>query len=195
MEAKILKLRRNRKKEIFGFLTFWLGRIFPEKSVLTEKKWKKFLPPTHAVLRSNVGRPLSALERGIAERLGAFLLFSEPQRETQIEISGNFRENFELRRNLSFSFRSGISRSEIENFPTEDHEGVQIGSGGNPDNNERRRELSEFFLIHRMFRSSFVARKQRIFDGIHNHRTMDGGKNPQAKTEPKERNFWFLTFG
>ena len=68
---------------------------------------------------------------------GAFLLFSEPQRETQIEISGNFQENFELRRNLSFSFRSGISRSEIENFPTEDHEGVQIGSGGNPDNNER----------------------------------------------------------
>ena len=43
MEAKILKLRRNRKKEIFGFLTFWLGRIFPEKSVLTEKKWKKFV--------------------------------------------------------------------------------------------------------------------------------------------------------
>ena len=102
--------------------------------------------------------------------------------------------NFELRRNLSFSFRSGISRSEIENFPTEDHEGVQIGSGGNPDNNERRRELSEFILIHRMFRSSFVARKQRIFDGIHNHRTMDGGKNPQAKTEPKERNFWFSHF-
>ena len=24
---------------------------------------------------------------------------------------------------------------------------------------------------------------------------MDGGKNPQAKTEPKERNFCFLTFG
>ena len=105
------------------------------------------------------------------------------------------RESFELRRNLSFSFRSGISRSEIENFPTEDHEGVQIGSGGNPDNNERRRELSEFILIHRMFRSSFVARKQRIFDGIHNRRKMDGGKNPQAKTEPKERNFCFLTFG
>ena len=31
MEAKILELRRNRKKEIFGFLTFWFGRIFPEK--------------------------------------------------------------------------------------------------------------------------------------------------------------------
>ena len=43
MEAKILELRRNRKKEIFGFLTFWFGRIFPEKSVLTEKKWKKFV--------------------------------------------------------------------------------------------------------------------------------------------------------
>ena len=34
-----------------------------------------------------------------------------------------------------------------------------------------------------------------FFYGIHNHRTMDGGKNPQAKTEPKERNFGFLTFG
>ena len=66
-----------------------------------------------------------------------FSSFSEPRRETQIEISGNFQESFELRRNLSFSFRSGISRSEIENFPTEDHEGVQIGSGGNPDNDER----------------------------------------------------------
>ena len=136
MEAKILKLRRNRKKEIFGFLTFWLGRIFPEKSVLTEKKWKKFLPPTHAVLRSIVGRPISALERGIAERLGAFLLFQSLKEKLKSRFP-EFSENFELRGNLSFSFRSGISRSEIENFPTEDHEGVQIGSGGNPDNNER----------------------------------------------------------
>ena len=125
---------------------------------------------------------------------GAFLLFQSLKEKLKSRFP-EFSENFELRGNLSFSFRSGISRSEIENFPTEDHEGVQIGSGGNPDSNERRRELSEFFLIHRMFRSSFVARKQRIFDGIHNHRTMDGGKNPQAKTEPKERNFCFLTFG
>ena len=56
-------------------------------------------------------------------------------------------------------------------------------------------EAERAFLIHQIDRSSFVARKQRIFDGIHNHRTMDGGKNPQAKTEPKERNFCFLTFG
>ena len=74
---------------------------------------------------------------------GAFLLSSESHRGTS---NRNFREisreSFELRRNLSFSFRSGISRSEIENFPTEDHEGVQFGSGGNPDSNERRRRKS-----------------------------------------------------
>ena len=33
-----------------------------------------------------------------------------------------------------------------------------------------------------------------LFYGIHNHRTMDGGENPQANTEPKERNFWFSHF-
>ena len=113
MEAKSLKLRRDRKKEIFDFpllirQDFW-------KIGSDRKKWKKFLPPTHAVLRSNVGRPLSALERGIAERSGAFLLSLEPLRGNS---NRNFREifrgNFELRRILSFSFRSGISRSEIE---------------------------------------------------------------------------------
>ena len=45
-----------------------------------------------------------------------------------------------------------------------------------------------------MDRFSFVARKQRIFDGIHNRRKMDGGKKPQAKTGSKERNFWFSHF-
>ena len=36
MEAKILELRRNRKKEIFGLSTFDSAG-FPQKSVLTEK--------------------------------------------------------------------------------------------------------------------------------------------------------------
>ena len=105
MEAKILKLRRNRKKEIFGFLTFWLGRIFPEKSVLTEKKWKKFLPPTHAVLRSIVGRPISALERGIAERLGAFLLFQSLKEKLKSrfpEFFGKFRASRKFEFLISF---------------------------------------------------------------------------------------------
>ena len=29
----------------------------------------------------------------------------------------------------------------------------------------------------------------RFFNGIHNHREMDGGENPRAETESKERNF------
>ena len=46
MEAKILELRRNRKKEIFGFLTFDSAG-FSKKSVLTEKSGKNFShPPT-----------------------------------------------------------------------------------------------------------------------------------------------------
>ena len=102
-----------------------------------------------------------------------------------ISISG---KKSDLKEIFEFLFRSGISRSEIEFFPTEDHEGVRIGSGGNPNKDERRRSQGSF-LIHQINRSSFVARKQRIFDGIQTHRDMDGGKNRQAKTEPKERNF------
>ena len=46
-----------------------------------------------------------------------------------ISISG---KKSELDSFFEFLFRSGISRSEIEFFPTEEHEGVRIGSGGNP---------------------------------------------------------------
>ena len=42
--------------------------------------------------------------------------------------------------------------------------------------------------------SNTTPENRGFFHGIHNHRTMDGGKNPQAKTEPKERNFWFSHF-
>ena len=108
------RAKTESKERNFWFSHFWFGRI-SQKIGSDRKKWKKFLPPTHAVLRSKVGRPLSALERGIAERLGAFLLSLEPLRRNS---NRNFREisrgNFELRRILSFSFRSGISRSEIE---------------------------------------------------------------------------------
>ena len=45
------------------------------------------------------------------------------------------------------------------------------------------------YLIHIINRSSFVARKHRIFDGIQTQREMDGGKNPQAKTERKKEIF------
>ena len=47
MEAKILELRRNRKKEIFGFLTFGSAG-FPKKSVLTEKSGKSFVCSSRA---------------------------------------------------------------------------------------------------------------------------------------------------
>ena len=88
MEAKILELRRNRKK----FLVFSLlvRQDFPEKIGSDREKVEKFLPPTHAVLRSNVGRPLSALERGIAERLGAFLLFQSLKEKLKSRFFGNF---------------------------------------------------------------------------------------------------------
>ena len=42
MEAKILELRRNRKKEILVF-SLLVRQDFPEKSVLAEKKWKNFV--------------------------------------------------------------------------------------------------------------------------------------------------------
>ena len=180
------------KERNFWFSHFLARQDFSRKIGPDREKVEKISPTHPRRFALHCGPPYFGLGAGNRGAIRGFSsLFGASPEELESKFPGilNFREDFDHRRISSFSFRSGISRSEIENFPTEDHEGVQIGSGGNPDNNERRRELREFFLIHRMFRSSFVARKQRIFDGIHNRRKMDGGKNPRAKTEPKERNF------
>ena len=96
-------------------------------------------------------------------RPGAFFSFRELlRRNSNSEFSGisTFPE-----RNLSskkffeflfeFLFRSGISRSEIEFLPTEEHEGVRIGSGGNPKmtNDDEVNEVSNSSNRSVFFRS------------------------------------------
>ena len=150
------------------------------------------ISPTHPrrfALQS--GPPLFGLGAGGLGATRGFLFFSRAsEKKFELRFSGISifpGRNLSSKKFFEFLFRSGISRSEIEFLPTEEHEGVRIGSGGNPK--RRTMTKSRKFLIHQINRSSFVARKQRIFDGIQTHRDMDGGKNRQAKTEPKERNF------
>ena len=112
---------------------------------------------------------------------GAFLLSLEPLRRNS---NRNFREIFpgKFRASENFEFLISFwdfSIRDRKKFPTEDHEGVRFGSGGNPNKDERRRSRGSF-LIHQINRSSFVARKQRIFDGIQTHRDMDGGKKSSS---------------
>ena len=98
---------------------------------------------------------------------GAFLFSLEPLRRIS---SSNFPEiqipeKFVRRRFSNFSFVLGFLDPGSNLFPTEDREGVRIGSGGDPNDDERRRSR-ESFLIHQIDRSSFVARKQRIFASL-----------------------------
>ena len=79
---------------------------------------------------------------------GAFLFSLEPLRRNsnqnfpefrisgRILIIGDFRVSHVV---LGFL----DPRSNL--FPTEDHEGVRIGSGGNPNDDERRRKSRELF--------------------------------------------------
>ena len=96
--------------------------------------------------------------------LGLSFLFESLSGEIRTQISRNFyfRGKSVLEDFSNFSFVLGFLDPRSNLFPTEDHEGVRIGSGGNPNNEERRRSR-ESFLIHQIDRSSFVARKQRIF--------------------------------
>ena len=137
MEAKILKLRRNRKKEIFGFLTFLARQDFSRKIGPDREKVEKISPTHPRRFALQCGPPYFGLGAGNRGAIRGFSSLFQSLKEKPKSRFSEILGNFELRKNLSFSFRSGISRSEIENFPTEDHEGVQIGSGGNPDNNER----------------------------------------------------------
>ena len=77
-----------------------------------------------------------------------FLFFSRAsEKKFELRIFRNFYfsgKKSELKEIFEFLFRSGISRSEIEFFPTEEHEGVRIGSGGNPKktNDDEVKEVS-----------------------------------------------------
>ena len=68
----------------------------------------------------------------------SFLRASEEKLKSK--FPGNFPEKFRASVNFEFliSFWD-FSIRDRKKFPTEDHEGVRIGSGGNPNNNERRR--------------------------------------------------------
>ena len=176
------------KERNFRYSTFGSAGFF-RKSVLTEKSGKNFShPPTPFCAPS--GPPLFGLGAGDHGAIRGFSFLSwslSGEARSQISRKFKFRGNLPSKI-FELLIRSGISRSEIEFFPTE---GPRRGSDRFGWEPERRRTTtkSREFLIHRIDRPSFVARKQRLFDGIHNHREMDGGENPRAKTEPKERNF------
>ena len=137
MEAKILELRRKRKK--FSVFQLRFGRILG-KSVLTEESEKNFShPPTPfcAPEWAALIRPWSGGSRGDQ---GLFFSFLEPLRRNsnsnfpEFQISGKF-----VHRIFSnFSFVLGFLDPRSNLFPTEDHEGVRIGSGGNPNIRKRR---------------------------------------------------------
>ena len=164
MEAKIVKLRRNRKKEIFD-IPLLVRQDFSKKIGSDRRKWKKFLPPTHAVLRSRVGRLYSALERGVLGRPGAFFSFRELlRRNSNSEFPGNSifpGRNLSSKKFSNFFFVLGFLDPR-SNFSqprnTKEFESVRVGT-------RKRRTMtkSRKFLIHQINRSSFVARKQRIF--------------------------------
>ena len=140
MEAKILKLRRNRKKEIFGF-PLLVRQDFSKKSVLTEESGKNFShPPTPfcAPEWAALIRPRSGGSRGDQ---GLSFFFSEPLKRNsnsnfpEIRYSG---KNLIIEEFSNFSFVLGFLDPRSNLFPTEDHEGVRIGSGGNPNIRNRR---------------------------------------------------------
>ena len=124
---------------------FWLGRIFP-KIGSDRKSGKNFSHPPTPFCAPEWAALIRPWSGGSRSDQGLFFSLWSLSGETRIRIPRNFEVpgNFDHRRFSSFSFRSGISRSAIENFPTEDHEGVRFGSGGNPNDDERRRSLESF---------------------------------------------------
>ena len=124
MEAKILELRRNRKKEIFDFPL--LVRQDSPKIGSDLKSGKNFShPPTPfcAPEWAALIRPWSGGSRGDQ---GLFFSFWSLSGEIRSQISRNFKiPEICSSKIFEFLIRSGISRSEIEFIP---NRGPQRGS-------------------------------------------------------------------
>ena len=139
MEAKILELRRNRKKEIFGLSTFDSAGFF-QKIGSDRKSGKNFSHPPTPFCAPEWAALIRPWSGGSRSDQGLFFSLWSLSGEIRIRISRNFkfRENFDHRRFPSFSFVLGFLDPRSNLFTTEDHEGVRIGSGGNPNSRGRR---------------------------------------------------------
>ena len=146
MEAKILKLRRNRKKEIFGFLTCGSAG-FSKKSVLTEKSGKNFShPPTPfcAPEWAALIRPWSGGSRGDQ---GLFFLFGASQEKFEFKFPGNsnFRKNLFIEEfRVSHSFWDFSIRDRIYSQPrtTKGFESVRVGTRMTTNDDESQESFS-----------------------------------------------------
>ena len=89
MEAKIVKLRRNRKKEIFD-IPLLVRQDFSKKSVLTEESGKNFSHPPTPFCAPEWAALIRPWSGGSWGDQGLSFLFESFSEEIRTQISRNF---------------------------------------------------------------------------------------------------------
>ena len=102
IEAKILKLRRNRKKEIFGFLTFLARQDFSRKIGPDREKVEKISPTHPRRFALHCGPPYFGLGAGNRGAIRGFSSFFRASKRDSNRDFRNFSEKFRASRKFEF---------------------------------------------------------------------------------------------